>query len=127
MTPFGKVASAIRSKACSLAKYGSMSYWKFISSAESPYSEMDRNASIFGMPFISTSRGMEMRRSISSAACPGHCVMISTCGGDRSGYASMGSRRKAMTPQTITAKAAIRITNRCASAKETMREIMRGL
>jgi len=33
-----------------------------------------------------------MSRSTSSAAWPGHCVTISTIGGERSGYASTGSR-----------------------------------
>ena len=85
VTPSGRVASAIRSNACSRTKYGSMSYWKFISSAESPYSEIERRLSIFGIPFISTSSGIEISRSISSDAWPGHWVMISTCGGERSG------------------------------------------
>ena len=40
---------------------------------------------IFGTPFISISVGSVTSRSISSAACPGHCVMISTIGGERSG------------------------------------------
>ena len=42
---------------------------------------MERRESSLGMPFISISMGMVTSRSISSAACPGHCVMISTCGG----------------------------------------------
>ena len=42
------------------------------------------------MPFISTSSGIVICRSTSSAAWPGHCVTICTCGGDRSGYASIG-------------------------------------
>ncbi len=38
-----------------------------------------------GSPFISTSIGTVMSRSTSSAAWPGHWVMISTIGGERSG------------------------------------------
>ena len=38
-----------------------------------------------GMPFISRSIGTVISRSTSSAAWPGHWVMISTIGGDRSG------------------------------------------
>ena len=38
-----------------------------------------------GTPFISTSIGSVTSRSISSAAWPGHCVMTSTIGGERSG------------------------------------------
>ena len=53
--------------------------------SESPYSEIERITAIFGTPFISTSVGIVTRRSISSAACPGHWVMTSTIGGDRSG------------------------------------------
>ena len=37
------------------------------------------------MPFISTSSGIVIWRSTSSAAWPGHCVTIWTCGGERSG------------------------------------------
>ena len=33
---------------------------------------------MWGIPFISSSSGSETRRSTSSAAWPGHCVMIST-------------------------------------------------
>ena len=39
----------------------------------------------FGRPFISSSVGTVISRSTSSAAWPGHCVMISTRGGERSG------------------------------------------
>ena len=38
-----------------------------------------------GMPFISRSIGTVISRSTSSAEWPGHCVLISTIGGDRSG------------------------------------------
>jgi hypothetical protein len=38
-----------------------------------------------GMPFMPISIGTVMSRSTSSAACPGHCVMISTMGGDKIG------------------------------------------
>src|SRR5262249_50568782 len=51
------------------------------------------------MPFISTSSGMVISRSTSSALWPGHCEMTCTRGGDRSGYASIGRRWNEMTPQ----------------------------
>ena len=85
LTPSGICASGIRSNACCRAKYGSVSYWKFIVTDDRPYSEIDRSASSLGMPFISTSSGIVIRRSTSSAACPGHCVTIWTLGGARSG------------------------------------------
>ena len=66
--------------------------------SERPYSEMERMTFMCGIPFISISSGTVMRRSTSSAAWPGHWVMISTIGGDRSGYASTGSRRKDQIP-----------------------------
>ncbi len=53
--------------------------------SDSPYSEMERSVVMCGMPFISTSSGTVMRRSTSSAAWPGHWVMNSTIGGERSG------------------------------------------
>jgi hypothetical protein len=40
---------------------------------------------IRAMPFISFSTGTVISRSTSSAARPGHWVMISTMGGERSG------------------------------------------
>ena len=84
-TPSGSSASGIRSNACWRAKYGSVLNWKFMVTDDSPYSEIERSVSSFGMPFISTSSGMVMSRSTSSAACPGHCVTICTRGGARSG------------------------------------------
>jgi hypothetical protein len=46
---------------------------------------MERCVVICGMPFIPTSTGTVISRSTSSAAWPGHWVMISTIGGERSG------------------------------------------
>src|SRR5215467_12835800 len=91
---------------------------------ERPYSEIERSDSSRGIPFISISSGMVTRRSISSEAWPGHCVINSTCGGDKSGYASIGSFWKEMTPQAIRARAAMITTNGCRRAKETRRPIM---
>ena len=80
---------------------------------------MERSESSRGMPFISISSGMVTSRSTSSEACPGHWVMISTCGGERSGYASMGSFWKDHAPQTIMAMAATTTTKGWFSAKVT--------
>ena len=53
--------------------------------SDNPYSEIERTLSVFGMPFMPISTGTVISRSTSSAVCPGHCVTISTMGGDRSG------------------------------------------
>ena len=53
--------------------------------SDNPYSEIERIVVICGMPFISLSTGTVISRSTSSAARPGHWVMTSTMGGDRSG------------------------------------------
>src|SRR6185312_44814 len=50
--------------------------------------------------------------------------MISTWGGERSGYASIGKRWNAIPPQTINASEAITIRKRCERANETRREII---
>src|ERR1700733_3678685 len=76
------------------------------------------------MPFISTSIGIVMRRSTSSAAWPGHCETTWTCGGDRSGYASIGRCWKATTPQPPRQIMPTTTMNRCDRANETMRSIM---
>ena len=76
------------------------------------------------MPFISISIGMVTSLSISSGEWPGHWVINSTWGGERSGYASIGSLLKEYAPQNISARAATTITNGCVSAKEPMRAIM---
>ena len=60
--------------------------------SDSPYSEIERTTFTRSTPFISVSIGTVTSRSTSSAALPGHCVMISTIGGDKSGYASTGRR-----------------------------------
>ena len=82
---------------------------------------MERCTSSFGTPFISISVGSVTNRSISSAAWPGHCVMISTMGGERSGYASTGMCWNDMAPPMTTKAVSIRIRNRCRSANWTMR------
>src|SRR6478672_3366620 len=76
------------------------------------------------MPFISTSSGIVMRRSTSSAAWPGHCVTICTMGGDSSGYESIGRFRKENTPHTATQLMATMTMRRCDKANETIRSII---
>src|SRR5208282_2567974 len=71
------------------------------------------------MPFISISSGIVTRRSISSAAWPGHWVMISTWGGERSGYASIGRFWNENAPQTRRANEAMTMRNPCRRANET--------
>ena len=53
--------------------------------SDKPYSEIERMVDMRGMPFISRSTGTVIRRSTSSAARPGHWVITSTMGGDKSG------------------------------------------
>src|SRR5450631_4140747 len=66
---------------------------------------MERFVVVRGIPFIPSSTGTVISRSTSSAACPGHWVMISTMGGERSGYASIGRRSKAHHPAPISTSA----------------------
>src|SRR5580704_1946994 len=95
--------------------------------SDSPYREIDRTTVTFGMPVISVSTGMVINRSTSSEAWPGHWVMISTMGGERSGYASTGSRRKEKTPPMITATAISSASSGCESTDVTILWIADGL
>src|SRR5271168_4542899 len=76
---------------------------------------------------MASSRGSVVRRSTSSAAWPGHCVISSTIGGERSGYASTGMRWKETVPATTISAVNISTTKRCCKANWTMRWIMRRL
>ena len=70
---------------------------------DSPYSETERVTTRYGKPFSSVSIGTVISRSTSSAAWPGHCVVISTIGGDTSGYASTGRRLSEKMPTPMIA------------------------
>ncbi len=97
--------------------------------SDSPYSEMERCVVSCGTPFISRSTGTVMSRSTSSAACPGHWVMISTIGGERSGYASIGKRCSAHSPAPIRTTVSSTTIRRCRSDEATIRfmiEAVRG-
>ena len=77
VTPGGSVAFAIvrrpaHGRSTDRCRTGNSSRARTIRRAKSSAA-----TSILGMPFISTSSGMEIRRSTSSAAWPGHCEMIS--------------------------------------------------
>src|SRR5215469_2767079 len=77
-----------------------------------------------GTPFISSSSGNVTSRSTSSAAWSGHCVMISNCGGDRSGYASTGMRWKDRMPPIVMNRVNISTRNGCRSDAWTIRWII---
>src|ERR1035437_2005588 len=91
-----------------------------------PYREIERTTFTRSTPFISVSIGTVTRRSTSSAARPGHCVVIWTIGGDRSGYASTGRRLtdQVPTPTRITPKSTTR--NHWFSAPRTIRFAYEG-
>ena len=74
-----------------------------------------------GMAFMPSSTGTVISRSTSSAEWPGHCVTMSTIGGDRFGYASIGSTWYDHTPAAARPSASSTISMRCCSAKATMR------
>ena len=82
---------------------------------------------VCGTPFIPSSTGTVISRSTSSAACPGHCVTISTIGGDRSGYASIGRRFSAHTPAPTSTRVSRMMIKRCPSEAATMRFISDGV
>jgi hypothetical protein len=77
-----------------------------------------------GTPFISSSSGSVTSRSTSSAAWSGHCVMITTCGGERSGYASTGMRWNERIPPTVMKRVNINTRNGCRSDAWTIRWII---
>src|SRR5512141_1566703 len=89
--------------------------------SDSPYSDTERTTFTRSTPFISVSMGTVTRRSTSSAAWPGHCVEISTIGGDRSGYASTGRRLNDQVPTAISVIVAMATRNGCFSAARTIR------
>ena len=80
-----------------------------------------------GSPFICSSTGAVINRSTSSAAWPGHWVMISTIGGDRSGYASTGSRLNDHSPIPTIASAPSITSSRWRSDAATTRFTSDGL
>ena len=121
VTPFGSEISGMRSNTCCRAKYVSVPSSNVILTSDSPYSEIDRITLRFGVPFMPASTGTVMRRSTSSAAWPGHCAMISTMGGEISGYASTGSRENDHAPTPINASARTPVRIGCPSDTATTR------
>ena len=95
--------------------------------SDNPYSEIDRIIEVFGMPFMPFSTGTVMSRSTSSALCPGHWVTMSTIGGDKSGYASIGRRPSAHQPAPITTSVMKTTTNRCLNDEATIRFIIEAV
>ena len=95
--------SANRSNACARAKYGSIPSSNVMITSDNPYSEIERTTRRLGIPFIATSTGTVINRSTSSDARPGHCVITSTMGGERSGYASTGKRVNDQMPTQMSA------------------------
>src|SRR5450755_45647 len=85
---------------------------------------MERFVVVRGIPFRPSSTGTVISRSTSSAACPGHWVMTSTLGGERSGYASIGSRWNAQDPAPIRTSVMRMTRNGCRSEEATIRFII---
>ena len=88
---------------------------------------MERCVVICGMPFIPPSTGTVISRSTSSAAWPGHCVMISTIGGDKSGYASTGRRSSDRVPAPISTSVSSTTRKRCRNDDATTRFIIEAV
>src|SRR6185437_3856676 len=120
-TPSGRLRSGMRSNTCCRAKYVSVRSSNVIVTSDRPYSETERMTFRFGVPFMPASTGTVISRSTSSAAWPGHWDMISTIGGETSGYASTGSREKDHAPTPINTIARIPVNSGCASDAATTR------
>src|SRR5579883_2171641 len=91
---------------------------------ERPMSKTDRRCDTWAIPLTSVSLGPLTRCSTSWAACPGHCVITCTQVSATSGYASIGSRWKATTPQARRSTPTNRTRTRWCSAQSTIRRII---
>ena len=79
---------------------------------ERPNNVSERRNVTFAMPFSSFSSGTVIRRSTSSAACPGQRVMTSTFTSPTSGYASIGRRWYDTMPPVVRRSASASVMKR---------------
>src|SRR5512140_2016635 len=95
---------------------------KTIVTTETPYFEIERISVTFGRPDIARSTGTVTYCSISTGESAGADVMICTCRLVTSGTASMGRRKAAPTPRTISNSVARRTIGRFRNDQRTMAE-----